>query len=58
MERLHKAAKLAGQLLTSDTTGEVASGLHPLTSMFYHFLARWEGGLQCLPLSAPLTLDL
>ena len=57
MERLNKAAKLAGQLLTSDTTGEVASKLHPLTSMFYHFLARWEVH-NAWPFSVPLTLDL
>ena len=54
VQNMTKVAKLAGQLIISDATGEVANKLHPLTSMFYHYLARW--GSHATPNhSAPLT---
>ena len=54
VQNMTKVAKLAGQLIISDATGEVTNKLHPLTSMFYHYLARW--GSHATPNhSAPLT---
>ena len=40
VQNMTKAARLVGQLLNNDATGGVADKLHPLTSMFYHYLAR------------------